>query len=484
MLNEAAADTSSPRKFYFMLTFWGEKFREHFYSLLLPTLLAPGNIPILKGWPGSKLIVCTTHDDWNALKDRSLMRELALYVEPLPIFIGYPGENAAIQLHMSRAHQMAARRAYEDRAIAGFLAPDLLCSDGLIETAVDFIENGKTAVACPALRFNMEAVLKRVTDAGFLKPDQVAALPAKFMGSVAANSLHPEILRYNFEGAEFDNYPIWSFWRVPERDGLILYTVSWALLLADYGAISRFTDEALNESTIDGNFVWTNFGHLRKTDKIALLNDSSQGSFISLTPEKEFDFEPYNVRARALNSTFQLLRLGTAKRAHDIHKFYHFPDIDPWRKWLYSVPIIIHGDATDARYKKCISRTQTVMELAFRGERNRRYLAAKAAIIFVKAAIVFVMDVKARALRWKYRIVHFARRGLHILSFGRIYYPGSSGRKLCAALLQLRIVHFTRRGLHIVSFGRIHYPGSSGRNFRAAGLAPEQGPPRQLQIGR
>jgi hypothetical protein len=39
--------------------------------------MAPNNIPVLKTRPGSKLIVATTTEDWNALKDRRLMRELA-----------------------------------------------------------------------------------------------------------------------------------------------------------------------------------------------------------------------------------------------------------------------------------------------------------------------------------------------------------------------------------------------------------------------
>lgn len=451
MLGKAELGAKLPRRFYFMLTLWGEKFREHFYSLLLPTLLAPNNVPILKNRPGSKVVIATTRDDWDALEDRPLMRELAAYVEPLPIFISYPDKSAATQLHMSRAHQIAARRAYDDRAVAGFLAPDLLCSDGLIKTAVELIECGKTAVACPALRFNMEAALKRVIEAGFLKPGHVAALPAQFMGAVATNSLHPEILRYNFEGAEFDDYPIWSFWRVPGRDGLILYTVSWALLLADYAAIPRFTDEALNDSTIDGNYVWTNFGHLRETDKVALLSDSSEGTFISLTPENEFDFEPYNVRARKLNSIFQFMRMGTAKRTCDIRNFRNLPDIDPWRKWLYSVPIKIHGDEIDSAYEECISRTMAVMESACRVDRKWRYLSTKAIINLVIA------------LQGRETLVHFARRALHFVSFGRIYYPGSSGKNIRGALLRrlMKLARFARR----VFFGRVIYPESTGNQL-------------------
>jgi hypothetical protein len=454
MSNDVTLSAGSPRKFYFMLTFWGEKFTEHFYSLLLPTLLAPNNIPILKRRPGSKLIICTTTADWDALKGRRLMRELVEYVEALPIFIDYPGANAAIQLHMSRAHQMAARRARQDRAVAGFLAPDLLCSDGLIKTAVELIESGKTVVVCPALRFSMETALKRISDAGFLQPETVAALPAHLMGSVAANALHPEILRYNFQGREFDDYPIWSFWRVPKRDGLILYTVSWALLLGDYAAIPDFTDESLNESTIDGDYVWRNFGHLRETDQVALLNDSSQGTFISLTPENEFDFTLCNARARRLNSFLRFF--AVAKRSHDIHRFYNLPDLDPWRRWLYSTPIILHGDPIDSNYEKCISRTKAVMMDAFNGATERRHRVLMKIIDFTTITAVHLIS------HWSFRIFHLARRGLHVASLGRIYYPGSSGRNLRAALRPVKndVVYLLRRVIRMLSFGRVCSAGS------------------------
>jgi hypothetical protein len=441
MPNKDASGARSPRKFYFMLTFWGAEFREHFYSLLLPTLLAPGNIPVLKDRPDSKLIICTTNDDWDALKGRPLMRQLAEYVEPLPLFIGYPGEDVSPQLHMSSGHQMAARRAYDDGAVAGFLAPDLLCSDGLIKLAVEFIESGKKAVVCPALRFNMEKALKRINDAGLLKAGQPAALPAPFLGSVAANSLHPEILRYDFDGPEFDDYPIWSFWQVPERDGLILYTVSWALLLADYAAIPRFVDDTLKNDTIDSQYAWRNFGHFRATDQVALLNDSSQGAFISLTPENAFDFTFHNGRARSVNALFDSLGLGRIKRAAEISKFYNDPNLDPWRKWLYSVPIILHGDTVDSNYQQCLLRSRRLMNSALKNREGWRNVAV--ATVFKtregwqNPVVAIVFSATQRASRLTFTVLHFARRALHIFSFGLFYYPGSSGRNLRAVLRRL-----------------------------------------------
>lgn len=443
--------TGSRRKFYFMLTFWGEEFRQHFYSLLLPTLLAPDNIPVLKSRPGSKLVICTTWDDWKALEDRPLMRQLATYVEPLPLFIDYPTPGAPTQLHMSAAHQMAARRARTDGAVAGFLAPDLLCSNGLVRTAVEMIESGKKAVLCPALRFSLESALARIDGAGLLKPDEPATLPATFMGSVAANSLHPEILRYDFEDKEFDNYPIWSFWRVPGHDGLVLYTVSWALLLADYAAVLQYDDDMLNNDTIDSQYVWRNFGHLRETDQVAILNDSAQGTFISLTPNDAFKFSsPW-----ALNLVCDFFGLSRITRARSINGFYNSAIMDPWRQWLYHIPITLHGDQIDSAYVQRQEETQRFMLAVTKSPSDYRKLRALLAadpslnggqqvpsqavvdlfILVIKGHGLFrsVLSLALSIKSGQVSILHLLRRILHILSFGLIYYPGTRDRERLAA---------------------------------------------------
>ena len=193
----------------------------------------------------------------------------------------------------------------------------------------------------------MEAVLGRVRAAGFLKPDRPAALSPSFMGSVAANGLHPEILRYDFDGREFDNYPIWSFWRVPQRDGLILYTVSWALLLADYGAIPLYADETLNESTIDGYYVSRNFGHLRRVQpgcapqrhRTRHVHVAHSGEGVRLLLVQS----PRTHHQRDLRPAAP----GDGQRLYEMSKFHRSADLDPWRRWLYSVPVTIHGDAID-----------------------------------------------------------------------------------------------------------------------------------------
>lgn len=437
MGNFCTSDIGVRRKFYFMTTFWGESYREQFYSLLLPTLLAPNNIPILKSRPGSKLIVCTTKEDWADLKDRKLIHELAKYVELLPLFIGYPDKNFPIMLHMSKGHQLAAARASSDGAVAGFLSPDTLCSDGLIKAAVEMIESGKKAVVCPALRFSQEKVLKRILAAGYLKENQIAVLPASLMGSIAVNSLHPEILRYDFEGVEFSYYPLWVFWRVPDREGIIIYTVSWALLLGDYAAIPPHTDETLKTDTIDGFYVCENFGHLQGSKEVGILADSSQGMLISTTPEKQFSLGPSE---RRLNQIANYLSLANLKRFHDISKVHHSAALDSWRRWLFTQPIVLHGDEIDSRYTDYIERTTALIRDAIRfrtGSKDDTGL--QTGKLFLMRLFILYYLIFCRVII--FRSKHLTRRILHILTFGKIYYPGSRGKNLRSVLL--RVYQFT-----------------------------------------
>jgi hypothetical protein len=348
-----------PRHYYFMLTFWGERFSEHFYSLCLPTLLSPNNLPVLRDRPGSKLIICTTEEDWNALKTRPLVIELAKYVEPFIIYIQQPGPNDFPQLHMSKGHRLAARKAHEDKAVAGFLAPDLLISDGLIKKAVDLIEAGKQAVLCPALRFGMESALEQLNARQCFQPDQPANLAPEFLSAVAVASLHSEILRYDFESSTFDDYPIWSYWRVPDRRGIVLYTVSWAMMLGDYAAVPNFVDQFLDESTIDGFFIHKNFGHLDRADKMIFLTDSYDGVFLSLTSETELTYFP--LRHYKIN---QYPLLGTLSRLGHINRFYHSDVLDPLRRRCYTIPIVIHADAIDSAYLSVIVESKSLMRRA------------------------------------------------------------------------------------------------------------------------
>jgi hypothetical protein len=51
--------------FDFIVSLWGERYRNYFVDRCLPTLLAEGNFPVLRASEGHRLLIATTQADWQ-----------------------------------------------------------------------------------------------------------------------------------------------------------------------------------------------------------------------------------------------------------------------------------------------------------------------------------------------------------------------------------------------------------------------------------
>ena len=120
------------RPFYFILVLWGERFRNYFLDLCLPTLLSPRNLPSLATRPRSKFLFCTPPDDWAAISASPIFQLLARHVEPVYIEIPPcpPGVSGCV--HMGIGHRRGCELAYEAKAYPFVLTPDSIFSDGTI----------------------------------------------------------------------------------------------------------------------------------------------------------------------------------------------------------------------------------------------------------------------------------------------------------------------------------------------------------------
>ncbi len=355
-----------------MVTFWGDRFREYFYSLCLSSLLSPNNLPALRGLPGCKFLISTTQDDWSRLEGRPLFERMREYVEPVFIDIGYPGKEDLPILHMSKGHRLAASRAVEDGVWAGFFAPDLLVSDGTVAFVIDKARSGKKVVLAAALRYAMEPVVSSLGRLNLLRPDQPMQLDPRLLAGLACESLHSEIRRYEFEAPSFGDYPIWSYWRVPGGSAMVVHTVSWALLLADFADTHGYSDSILETDTIDGQYVYRNFYRGNDRRQLYLSSDSDEALFISLTPESELTFYP--MQYRRINRTPG----GLSQRLVDIRRFLTGPDVDDFRRLAYTIPVHIHGDELVEASTSTAKRSASVVARALRmgaGERFRHYAA-------------------------------------------------------------------------------------------------------------
>src|SRR2546426_114422 len=85
-INLAQAARSAPvleRPFYFIIVLWGERFRDYFLDLCLPTLLSPRNLPSLATRARSKFLLCTRPQDWAAIQAAPIFKLLERYVDPV-----------------------------------------------------------------------------------------------------------------------------------------------------------------------------------------------------------------------------------------------------------------------------------------------------------------------------------------------------------------------------------------------------------------
>src|SRR5690348_3095390 len=62
------ADGPKLPPFYFIVTFWGKRYREWFCRYPLASLLAEGNIPSLRDKGHCRFVICTSPADWRALQ--------------------------------------------------------------------------------------------------------------------------------------------------------------------------------------------------------------------------------------------------------------------------------------------------------------------------------------------------------------------------------------------------------------------------------
>jgi hypothetical protein len=119
--------------FYFIIVLWGERFRNYFLDLCLPTLLAAGNLPALTTQPRSNFLNCTRPDDWEAMTASPIFDVLQQYVDPVFIEIPPCPEGVSGCVHMGIGYRRACQLAYENKAYPFVHTPDSMFSNGMIK---------------------------------------------------------------------------------------------------------------------------------------------------------------------------------------------------------------------------------------------------------------------------------------------------------------------------------------------------------------
>jgi hypothetical protein len=282
-----ARQVTELRPLYFIVVFWGERFHRYLTDYCLPSLLSPNNIPVLDG-TRNKFIFCTTAEDWRVLSMTESFLRLQKYIEPCFIEIPpAPQEKSGCE-HMGVGHKLAAEMAYRDKAYAVFMTPDLMVSDGTVRALCQHASAGVKVVLTAALRFGEEPLFENLKLLGIIREGERLSesggpltITARQMVAVGLRSFHSESQRYEWQASYFTDFPSACWWRVPGEEGIVLHSLSWAPFLCDYAAIVEHDTSIFDTWTLDGDYIYRNFGD---GADVHVVTDSDEMMLLSWAP--------------------------------------------------------------------------------------------------------------------------------------------------------------------------------------------------------
>ncbi len=318
------------RPFYFIVVLWGERFRRYFLDLCLPTLLSPGNLPTLRTAQRSKFLIFTCSDDIAAIKLAPIFALLERYVDP--VFLEIPpcpiGTHGCV--HMGLGHRRGLEIAYAAKAYPFVLTPDSIFSDGTVGRLQRLASEGVELVLVPALRFSEELLFDNLRKLGVLQDRNGAAEPitlnSRQLAHAALNSMHSETLTYEWDAPYFVSHPSAVWWRVPDEDGIVVHSLSWAAPLLDFSVVHTHDTSTFDEWTFDGDYIYKNLGNIKK---IHLVRDSDEMFIASWAPA---DDKPYPLTPRR---ALQLRFVGELTRKARFRNWFYSGILDPFKQEIF-----------------------------------------------------------------------------------------------------------------------------------------------------
>jgi len=266
------------RPFYFVIAIWGERFRNYFLDLCLPTLLSPGNLPALTTAQRSKFLIWTRPDDWAAMKTSPIFRLLEQYIDPVFNELPPCPVDTYPCIHMGIAHRRGLEMAYEAKAYPLVIQPDCMFSDGMIARLQQLAIEGIELALAPNLRFAEEPFFDHLQILGISPRDrhgvaEPISLSSRQLVHMALASMHSETMAYEWDAPYFTPTPYAVWWRVPGEDGIIVHSMSWVVTLLDFTAVPMHDTSTFDQGTIDGDYVHRNISAIKN---IHLVLDSDE----------------------------------------------------------------------------------------------------------------------------------------------------------------------------------------------------------------
>lgn len=175
--------------FHVITNVWGERHTALFLRMALPNLLSPGNLPALAGGHNVRYRIYTTPADRACIEASEPGKELARLM-PLE-FVTPLGEVAPDPFYHVHWFHRAAAEAKRHGAVAVFVAPDALWSDGTFKRCGEVMELGFKAISIPFLQVVAETCVPEALERFGGQADGSIRIPAEGLYELGRCHLHP-----------------------------------------------------------------------------------------------------------------------------------------------------------------------------------------------------------------------------------------------------------------------------------------------------
>ena len=401
-IHQSAGETDDllARGFYFIVVVWGERFCDYFLEYCLPSLLSPGNIPALRTRSPSKFLIATRPEDWERMRATAIFREMEKFVTPVFFEIPPcpPGRSGCE--HMGVGHKLCCEFAFREKGYAMVLTPDCMLSEGSIGHLQELAKKGAKVVLAAALRFGEEPFLDNLRQVGAIPCESrrdsgnSLVIDGRTMVSAAVQGFHSETLRFEWEAPYFfAALPSAVWWRVPGEQGIVLHSLSWAPLLFDYEPVREHDMSMFENWTIDGDYVYKNYGD---SSEIQIIDDSDDVFIAS--------WGPLNDRPLPLtpNRFFQIPYFGERLKGLIFYDAFYGRVFDPLKRRIFFKPVYWHSRSLNGKWNPVEKHALRLLS-----KRLRRRSNATALVFDILRSPIRFMTVIGEV--WTYRKIARSR---------------------------------------------------------------------------
>ena len=286
---------SAPPEVRMLIPVWGERYIDDFVKFSLPSLFAPGNLPLLAKSCRVTVVFLTASKNVDHFQKRPQIHKiLAAYckVEYLPIDDLIEGITS-YSVPLTLAYFRGMTETGDAMTSTYFLCynSDFVLAEGSFQSVLRHIRDERSVILAPSFRVTMETV-RPVLKAHLRQTQGQFVMRPREMARLAFSNIHPTVISRIVNQKLFHSYyPNQIYWRVDQNTLLARFYLIMQLCIRPERRI-----ETIN------NFV----------DYAFLPEMCPSGDMVALTDSDEF----FMMELQAQNAENNFIRSGPAKVRH------------------------------------------------------------------------------------------------------------------------------------------------------------------------